>query len=181
MDSDAWAAANERSDDLRLVRAVLVAGLYPNVARADPPSRPTGNPRLAFFSEQGREEMCAFHPCSVSFDMRRLQSRWLVFHEMVRTTSVFLRDATPVSPYQLMLFGGSISVQHGAGTVSLDRWITFAAPPKVAVLFKEIRGQLDALLAAKIAQPGLDLRQAGFRVLDAICQLLTTEPAPKGV
>ena len=96
----------------------------------------------------------------------------------MRTTSVFLRDATPVTPYHLLLFGGAIAVQHGAGTVTLDKWITFTAPPRVAVLFKEMRHKLDALLAAKVADPGLDLQVAGAGVLDAIQELLKAEPPP---
>ena len=154
----------------------MVAGLYPNLVRADPSPKPGAPPRLAYRGPDGKEASCALHPSSVNASRPKLPSRWLVYHEMVKTTSVYIRDATPVTPYQLLLFGGAISVQHSAGTVALDSWAVFAAPPKVAVLFKELRARLDGLLAAKIRDPGLDLTAQGAPVLDAIVSLLTTEP-----
>ena len=36
---------------------MLVAGLYPNVCRADPPSRPQAPPRLCYLAESGKEEV----------------------------------------------------------------------------------------------------------------------------
>ena len=66
-------------------------------------------------------------------------------------------------------------VQHSTGLVTIDKWINFAAPAKIAVLFKELRAKLDRLLADKIKQPELDLWEDGKPVVDAIVQLLGTE------
>jgi ATP-dependent RNA helicase DHX57 len=46
VDAVAWAAANEHSGDVRVLRAVLVAGLYPNLARVEAGSKPGAPPRL---------------------------------------------------------------------------------------------------------------------------------------
>ena len=35
-----------------------------------------------------------------------LDSKMLVFHELVKTAKVYVRDATTISPYALLLFGG---------------------------------------------------------------------------
>ena len=66
-------------------------------------------------------------------------------------------------------------VQHSTGIVTIDKWINFAAPAKIAVLFKELRAKLDRLLADKIKQPELDVWEDGKPLVDAIVQLLGTE------
>ena len=62
--------------------------------------------------------------------------------------------------------------QHERSTITVDRWITFKAPAKVAVLFKELRRRLDALLIAKIESPSLDFSSGDHRVVSTICALL---------
>jgi hypothetical protein len=63
----------------------------------------------------------------VNFSTTKFRTRWLVFHEKVQTSAVFLRDTTPVTPYTLLLFGGNIQVAHNTGVVTIDKWIAFAA------------------------------------------------------
>ena len=73
---------NVHSDSLPCLRAVLCAGLYPNVVKAeeDPEGRRT--PRLA----GAGGATVALHPSTVNADVIRFQSRWLVFYEKVRVT-----------------------------------------------------------------------------------------------
>jgi ATP-dependent RNA helicase DHX57 len=95
----------------------------------------------------------------------------------VQTTSVFVRDCSTVTPYQLLLFGGKIAVQHAAGTLSVDNWARFKAPARVGVLLKEIRARLERVLTDKIERPEQDLQLTGGPLVEAILQLLNTEPA----
>lgn len=106
------------------------------------------------------------------FALRSLPQRWLVFHEKMKTTKVYVRETTAVRPEALLLFGGAIEIQHERSTITVDRWITFKAPAKVAVLFKELRRRLDALLIAKIESPSLDFSSGDHRVVSTICALL---------
>ena len=62
-----------------------------------------------------------------------------------------------VPPYALLLFGGEIVASLERGTLSLDGWAEFEAPARVAVLVRELRQGIDRLLAAKVANPQLDL------------------------
>lgn len=133
---------------------------------------------LQFLSEDGKESQIQLHPTSINFERKEFVSRWLVYHERVQTTAVYVRDCTPVTPYQLLLFGGSINVQHATGTITLDRWATFAAPPKVAALFREVRASLDRVLSEKVAQPHKSVQELGGDVVSAILKLLQTEPRP---
>jgi len=42
-----------------------------------------------------------------------------VIVSQVETSKVYLRDTTVISPYDLLLFGGDISVQHQVSPISL--------------------------------------------------------------
>lgn len=119
--------------------------------------------------------MVQLHPSSVNFEVMEFESRWLVYCEKVQTSAVFLRDATMVSPMPLLLFGGDITVQHAARTVRVDKWIEFSMDPRQAVLFRALRGQLDALLQRKIERPAMDVWEEGGKLVETVVQLLSTE------
>ncbi|GFQ01628.1 ATP-dependent RNA helicase dhx29 [Phtheirospermum japonicum] len=129
------------------MQAILCAGLYPNVATIDGGSsgaRPVWN--------DGKREV-HIHPSSVNSGQKTFKYPFLVFLEKVETTKVFLRDTTIVSPYSILLFGGSINVQHQTGLVIVDNWLKMAAPAQTAVLFKELRFTLHSILKELIRKP----------------------------
>ena len=98
---------------LQVVRACLVAGLYPNVVRVEE-GKPkkgggggpggvggkTGPPKLfaqvQLSNGRSEEQAVQIHPCSVNFNCPRFESPWLVYAEMVSTSAVYLRDCTMV-------------------------------------------------------------------------------------
>ena len=75
--------------------------------------------------------------------------------------------------YAVLLFGGEVSVHHGEGLVRVDGWATFKAPARIAVLVRELRAEVGALLGRKVNDPGLNL--AGSRVVEAMHHLLSTD------
>jgi ATP-dependent RNA helicase DHX57 len=70
-------------------------------------------------------------------------------------------------------------VQHTQGTISIDRWATFQAPAKVGVLLKEIRNQLDRVLAQKIENVGKDVGELSNPLVLTILELLDSEKIAK--
>ena len=62
-------------------------------------------------------------------------------------------------------------VRHAEQTITIDGWMEFEAPPRVAVLFRQLRVELDKLLLAKIAAPTAEADLTG-RTVGAIVQLL---------
>ena len=79
---------------------------------------------------------------------------FLVYLEKIKTTRVFLRDCTPVSPYPIMLFGGRLcltphsAVGPGYSEITMgdeDSWITFVMRHDVARLIRSLRQMLDQL------------------------------------
>lgn len=63
--------------------------------------------------------------------VRHFDSPYLLYHEKIKTSRVFIRDCSMVSVYPLVLFGGgqvNVQLQRGEFVVSLDDgWIRFAA------------------------------------------------------
>eukprot|EP00026_Physarum_polycephalum_P000677 Phypoly_transcript_00678.p1 GENE.Phypoly_transcript_00678~~Phypoly_transcript_00678.p1 ORF type:complete len:1395 (+),score=271.52 Phypoly_transcript_00678:28-4212(+) len=166
---------NTNAESIKLIKAVLCAGLYPNVLRVVPsptPSSSYSTPTPPKLRTRTGEEV-SIHPVSVNFEQPTFESNYLIFHEKVKSTKVYIRDSTMITPYPLLLFGGEIAVHHARQIISVDRWIEFACPAKTAVLFKLLRTELDKLLVLKIENPNLDISTG--KTIDAIIQLLDSE------
>ena len=185
---------NVHADSMPCLRAVLCAGLYPNVAKATTREEQHGEdlgtgkgkggkgkggkgggrraktPALETFGGAPVE----LHPSSANAETGHFESRWLVYYEKVRTAKVYLRDSSMVTPYPLLLFGGDLKVKHAQQTIAMDKWIEFEAAPRVGVLFVQLRQELDKLLLQKLANPSLEIEHAG-RTVDTIVQLLQEE------
>ncbi|NXS65481.1 DEXH1 helicase, partial [Pandion haliaetus] len=122
------------------------------------------------------------HPSSVNYQIRHFESPYLVYHEKIKTSRVFIRDCSMVSVYPLVLLGGGqvhMQLQKGEFVISLDDgWIQFvAASHQVAELVKELRCELDQLLQDKIKNPSMDLCMCprGSRIIGMIVKLVTTQ------
>ncbi|XP_031281011.1 DExH-box ATP-dependent RNA helicase DExH7, chloroplastic-like, partial [Pistacia vera] len=144
-----------------IVKAILCAGLYPNVAATEQGIAGTALNNLRKSSTSvkghpvwydGRREV-HIHPSSINNNLKAFQHPFLVFLEKVETNKVFLRDTTIISPFSILLFGGSISVQHQTGQVNIDGWLNLNAPAQTAVLFKELRVTLHYILKKMIRNP----------------------------
>ncbi|XP_040886321.1 putative ATP-dependent RNA helicase DHX57 [Toxotes jaculatrix] len=184
--------ANLNSDNIRLMSAMLCAALYPNVVQVRAPQgnykmtskgamkmQPKAN-ELRFVT---KNDGCVHvHPSSINYMVRHYDSPYLVYHEKVKTSRVFIRDCSMVSVYQLVLFGGgqvNVELRKGEFVISLDDgWIRFAAAShQVAELVKELRWELDQLLEDKIRNPSMDLCSCprGSRIIHMIVHLISTQ------
>lgn len=168
-------------DNIHLVKAVLCAGLYPNIIVAPR----TLVPRDGRLSDKKAGE-CAFqslkgdvylHPSTISFSAKRLDSRYCCYHEIVKTSKTYVRDATPVSEFALLLFGGSLKVYHTHGVVTVDDWLKFRIAAKPATLVKHLRAQMESMLLKKIVSPEEDVTGSpeGKALIQAVSTLLEQE------
>jgi ATP-dependent RNA helicase DHX57 len=82
------------------------------------------------------EERVFIHPSSANFSVGAYSCPWLVFHDLVRTSKAFLRDATECSTYDILLFGGKIDVQAAAGVIQIDNYVHLSANARIG----ELRG-----------------------------------------
>ncbi|KAM7367031.1 hypothetical protein PAMP_014956 [Pampus punctatissimus] len=184
--------ANLNSDNIRLMSAMLCAALYPNVVQVRAPQgnykmtskgamkmQPKAN-ELRFMTKN--DGYVHVHPSSVNYTVRHYNSPYLVYHEKVKTSRVFIRDCSMVSVYPLVLFGGgqvNVELHKGEFVISLDDgWIRFAAAShQVAEMVKELRWELDQLLEDKIRNPSMDLSSCprGSRIIHMIVHLISTQ------
>lgn len=103
------------------------------------------------------EERVFFHPSSMNFSIGNFQCPFLVYHELVRTSKAFIRDATECSAYSLLLFGGSLEVQAGKALIVVDEWARLAANARIGALIGGLRRKVDELLSRKVEDPFFDI------------------------
>ncbi|XP_066172783.1 putative ATP-dependent RNA helicase DHX57 isoform X2 [Sylvia atricapilla] len=184
--------ANSNAENIKLISAMLCAALYPNVVQVKKPEGKYQKTSTGAVKMQPKAEELKFvtkndgyvhiHPSSVNYQTRHFESPYLVYHEKVKTSRVFIRDCSMVSVYPLVLLGGGqvhMQLLRGDFVISLDDgWIRFvAASHRVAELVKELRSELDQLLQDKIRNPSMDLCMCprGSRIIGMIVKLVTTQ------
>ncbi|KAG8444118.1 hypothetical protein GDO86_009340 [Hymenochirus boettgeri] len=184
--------ANANAENIKLISAMLCAALYPNVVQVKSPEGKFQVTRAGAVKMQPKSEEFKFvtrndgyvhiHPSSINYQVRHFDSPYLVYHEKIKTSRVFVRDCSMVSVYPLVLFGGgqiNVDLRRGEFIISLDDgWIRFAAAShQVAELVKELRSELDQLLQDKIKNPTMDLCTCprGSRIIAMIVKLVTTQ------
>lgn len=165
-------------DSVPMIKAVLCAGLYPNIIVAPRPLVTVGNTQQA--GEQafrGQKGEVYLHPCTISFTEKRLDSRYCCYHEIVKTSKTYVRDCTTVNEFALLLFGGSLQVYHTHGVVTVDNWLRFRIGAKPATLVKHLRAQMEKMLLEKIVSPENDITgsEEGQALIQAVSALLTKE------
>lgn len=174
---------NVNSEKWHVVKAVLVSGLYPSIARVD---RDTSTLRTS------KEVKVAFHPSSTLHrgsgvagsqkSVQNLPTDWVVFEEISRAGRFcFIRCNTLVTPLTVALFGGPLRLPPGALTqranppglssdsdseadennsspdtavLTLDDWMAFTADASDAISVFYLRQKLCALVIRRMSNPG---------------------------
>ncbi|KAF8560131.1 P-loop containing nucleoside triphosphate hydrolase protein [Imleria badia] len=158
---------NVNSTNTNLIKAVILGGLWPRVARVHlPPSaikfdkvqagtvqrENTAKEYKMYDLKNGRVFL---HPASVLFGESTWKSPFFVYFQMQQTTKVFVRGATEVPMYALLLFGGPVSVNHVGGGLTVgsgDSTVKLRAWPRIGTLVNQLRRLLEAQLQQCIEQ-----------------------------
>ncbi|ODN98303.1 ATP-dependent RNA helicase A [Cryptococcus wingfieldii CBS 7118] len=147
-----------------LVKSVIVGGLYPRVVRVAMPKaqyervqqgtiqKDHEAKEVKLFDQAGRVFV---HPSSILFNESGFKSGYLAYFSKAETSKVFLRDATEVPLYGMLLFGGQITINHWAGGIMLgtDGHVKIRANTRIGVLCSQLRRLLDAQLTEQIESP----------------------------
>ncbi|KAH3744408.1 ATP-dependent RNA helicase DHX29 [Pelomyxa schiedti] len=150
---------------LALLQAIICAGFYPRVVHLV-----QSDSQIKLLS---KKEEVFIHPVSVAHGLLPAilpQSQWMVYFQKVKSSRIFIRDCTPVSPLALLLFGGTLAVQHLAGTATVDKWLVIHTHPQTAVAIKQLRNNLDAALTSQFANPS---SAASSALVKAVTDLLS--------
>ncbi|GAB5359363.1 hypothetical protein AAMO2058_000537600 [Amorphochlora amoebiformis] len=165
----------------RLLTSVICAGLYPNILQVKAPKHMVKTAHGAALTENEAKELKYYtkslgraflHPCSINFTQHSYESVWLVYSQIVETSKLYVRESTQVTPYALLMFGDPPEINVQSKAISVDKWIHFTAPGRIAVLVRALRKELSLLLETKIQHPKTDI--AGSPVVKAILRLLIT-------
>ncbi|KAI0640102.1 P-loop containing nucleoside triphosphate hydrolase protein [Trametes polyzona] len=185
-------ALNANASNTNLVKAVVLGGLWPRVARVHLPrgaikfdrvqagTVQRANSAREFRLYDLRDGRVFVHPASVLFGATAWRAPFVAYFQKQMTSKVFLRDATEVPIYALLLFGGPVTVNHIGGGLTVgagDCFIKLKAWPRIGVLVNHLRRLLDAQLLRCIEEGTmLDVGGAGDNpVLQAMQALLLND------
>jgi len=146
--------AKEKDGEAKELKFFIQAGADSPLEEAQGQSN-TGTVNLRYHGIA--EERVFMHPSSINFSTGNFSCPWLVYHELVRTSKPFLRDATECTAYALLLFGGKLNVQAGNGIIVVADWIRLAANARIGALVGGLRKTIDQLLQQKIEDPNFDI------------------------
>lgn len=183
-------ALNVNGENYRLLISLLSASLYPNIVKIMTPEKTfiqtaagampkTSNSRDIRFKTR-LDGFVAIHPSSVNIDVGDFQSPFLVFHEKIKTSRIYIRECSMVPMFPLVLFSGSdlrIELHGGEFLVLLEEgWIILKAHNhEIAEMIQCLRIELFKLLEEKIKDPCLNLmnHENGQKIIRAIVHLVT--------
>ncbi|XP_072015621.1 LOW QUALITY PROTEIN: ATP-dependent DNA/RNA helicase DHX36-like [Amphiura filiformis] len=174
--------ANRNSENEQLIKAVLCAGLYPNIAEIKEGryswKKKMKRPAKFRTPSDGNVKV---HPKSVNCDGKEFNgNRWMLYHLKLKSTGIFLHDTSIVEPYPLLFFGGKLQScdEDGMNVITMDGLVKFHAPARIAQLVQELRHQMEQLLEHKITHPGITNWQHNSRegkIMTAIVDLFTMD------
>ncbi|KAK8400341.1 hypothetical protein O3P69_003203 [Scylla paramamosain] len=171
------AEVNRNSENIALVRAIITAGLYPNVARIMPRGgKPKPNKPLKIRTAQ--ERSVTLHPKSVNEQERDFDYPWLMYREKIKSSKVFIHDSSMVPNYPLLFFGEKLNYDPTEGVINVDGFVRVRSSRHVAQLVQNLRNELDQLLEYKISHPGItrwDRNSKEGMLLHTIVDLISSE------
>jgi HrpA-like RNA helicase len=148
-----------------LLRAVVTAGLYPNVVRIV--TDVCGRKRLLIADEEVHA-----HPSSV-FNPGRFS--WGTYIDKMRTSRLFVHELMGTSAIAIVLFGSELKIDHLNSTVRVDEWISMRCAPRTAVLLQAVRTMVEELLRRKLSNPSLAVSEAGETLHKLLACLLDSD------
>ncbi|KAG6452028.1 hypothetical protein O3G_MSEX007431 [Manduca sexta] len=201
---------NLNSEKWHVVKAVLVSGLYPSIARVD---------RDSSTLRTSKEVKVAFHPSSTLHrgggvtgsqkSVKNLPTDWVVFEEISRAGRFcFIRCNTLVTPLTVALFGGPLRLVPGALTqranppglssdsdseadennsspdtavLTLDDWMAFTADASDAISVYYLRQKLCALVIRRMSNPGKPMTPLDEQILNTVVHILGAEEKNVGL
>ncbi|KAJ9134650.1 DEAD/DEAH box helicase [Pleurostoma richardsiae] len=181
--ADVLAATQARSSSsMTLLRALTASAFSPQIARIQFPDKkfqasvsgaveldPEAKTIKYFTQEHGRVFV---HPSSTLFDNQGFSGNaaFLSYFTMISTSKTFIRDLTPFNAYTLLLFSGAIDLDTLGRGLVVDGWLRLRGWARIGVLVSRLRGMVDNIIAMKVENPGMDLRNND--VLKAVAKLI---------
>ncbi|KAI8320578.1 P-loop containing nucleoside triphosphate hydrolase protein [Martensiomyces pterosporus] len=182
--------SEERGDSSMVLKAILFAGLSPNIVRVSMPKQKYQEViggtigvdhearQVAFHLayDMRKDRRVFVHPQSTLFTEAQFPVPFVTFFAQSSTNPqrTYLRDATAPGLYALLMFGPELHVDHDSKVIAIGSGgLAVRAWPRIAVLVNHLRGLLDELLRRKLGDPALAIRD--HPVVKTIMQLIKTD------
>ncbi|KAJ1522137.1 hypothetical protein ONE63_002448 [Megalurothrips usitatus] len=174
-------ASNVNSNNTSLIKAIICAGLYPNVAFLRK-SMKKGNFNMKKITtpQDGR---VVLHPKSVNDKEVNFPSPFLVYHLKLKSASITLHDTTMVYPLPLLFFGESLRfyVEGGREKVAVGKHFHVRCAQSIAYIVMDLRERMERLLEYRASHPDIipwdNRKDPHTTLLKAIVELITYEDA----
>ena len=95
-----------------------------------------------------------------------------VYLEAMKTSKVYARDVTTVSPLAIALFGGRLKLFERQSALTVDSWLAFKASPPLMRLLSTIRDQMESAFSEKVLDPLAEISPQWMKVLSAVERLV---------
>ena len=93
------------------------------------------------------------HPATALYTSKQISGRYCCYHNIVKTSKLYVRDCTIISPISLLLFGGSLRVFQEKEVATIDGWLQFRISRKSATSIKYVRQEMESILLRRIISP----------------------------
>ncbi|KAH6594498.1 hypothetical protein BASA61_003990 [Batrachochytrium salamandrivorans] len=158
---------NINSADSNIIKAMVVAGLYPNIAKIKLPEKQYEQIAHGTVAIDSRAQDIRYftkndgrvfiHPSSINFGATKFQFGHFAFNRKLATSKIYIMDPTPASPISILMFGGAIESLHDGHVISIGDVASFRAFPRATTLIYGLRRLLDMLLKEKFEDPLVDV------------------------
>lgn len=168
---------NLNSHNLSLIKAVVCAGLFPNMAMV---SCKSGKFVKIHGEECGRN--IRFHRKSILCNYKSFESPLITYHTRIKSTDDYIHDATLVHPLAVIFFGDRyrhvMPLQEGLPhVIGISMRMIFKCSESTANVIKQLRERLNAYLQRAILEPTAEpfFKREENDVISAIIELITNE------
>ena len=162
---------NTNGTNMGLIKSAICAGLSPNlliVPASNASSKPgqTKNATASFgaqllqkclgevaLQQRRKGTTLSVHPSSVMYGVKRLDSKFLVYLESLKTSKMYARDVTTVMPLTMALFSGRLRCNEQEGYVLVDGWIKLVCTPNVVKCLLMMTDAIDDAFMEKVVDP----------------------------
>lgn len=163
------AISNRNSNNLAMIKAIVCAGLFPNVAIV----KRTGKFPALKTTEDGNVKI---HPSSINAKANQLPTPYVTYFLKQKSTAIYLHDTTCVDEAALIFSSSKCSIKRlgPRSQITLNDSISFLCKDSTADMVQKLREELDKLLEYKITHPGtISLDSHGGLVIRAIIELVS--------
>ncbi|XP_068081354.1 ATP-dependent DNA/RNA helicase DHX36 isoform X2 [Anabrus simplex] len=134
--------ANLNSDNPSLVKAIICAGLYPNVAIVEKVELLKNLGRVKVGLKTPEDGEVKLHRISINEETRKFESPYLVYHKKLKSSSIFIHDTTMISSLPFVIFGHKF--RRGRKDILINDSVQFRCDETLSILVeKNAEGETD--------------------------------------